>query len=98
MAFRLCDWINHRPRRQTERAIEANVYPLLRTSESTPLLGTVLHWLHTHIMIPAPLAISGRHLLGCTFSTRAEALVVLGFWVLSIAFTIVGYNTFAGNI
>ncbi|KAJ5311898.1 hypothetical protein N7508_002728 [Penicillium antarcticum] len=98
MALRLSDWKFHRRQRQTERVIEANVYPFLRTLEHTPILGTMIHWLHTHIMTPAPLATRGRHLLGCAFSTRAEALVVLGFWVLSTVFSIVGYHTFTGNI
>ncbi|KAJ5746842.1 uncharacterized protein N7511_008538 [Penicillium nucicola] len=98
MAFRLFDWKVYRRQRHTERVLESNVYPLLRTLEDAPILGTVLHWLHTHIVIPAPLATRGRHLLGCTFSTRAEALVVLGFWTLSIVFSLVGYHTFPGNI
>ena len=97
MVYRLCDWAFYRRARSTERVIDSNVYPLMRTLEKTPLVGTWLHWIQTHIMIPAPLA-TRRYLLGSTFSTRVEALIVMGFWAMSIILSVVGYRTFPGNI
>ncbi|KAJ6148790.1 hypothetical protein N7497_010772 [Penicillium chrysogenum] len=82
-----------------ERALESNVYPLIKLLKNTPLVGTGLHWIQTHLMIPSPLATThGRHLLGFTFSTRVEALIVVGFWTISIVLSVVGYRTFPGNI
>lgn len=99
MAYRLCDWLFYGRQRRAERALESNVYPLIKFLENIPLVGTGLHWIQTHLMIPAPLATThGRHLLGFTFSTRAEALIVVGFWMISIVLSVVGYRTFPGNI
>ncbi|KAJ5826477.1 hypothetical protein N7447_003240 [Penicillium robsamsonii] len=99
MVYRLSDWLFYRRQRRAERALESNMYPLIRLLEHIPLVGTCLHWVRTHIMIPAPLATTyGRHLLGFTFSTRVEALIVMGFWTLSIVLSVVGYRTFPGNI
>mgnify|MGYP006876460170 FL=1 len=99
MAYRLCDWLFHRRQRCAERALESNVYPLIKLLKNTPLVGTGLHWIQTHLMIPSPLATThGRHLLGFTFSTRVEALIVVGFWTISIVLSVVGYRTFPGNI
>jgi len=56
------------------------------------------HWLQTHLIVPAPLATTGRALIGFTFSNRAESLVVAGFWLISIVLSLVGYRTFPGNI
>ncbi|CAI7630693.1 unnamed protein product [Penicillium glandicola] len=99
MAYRLSDWLFHRRQRRAERAFESNVYPLIKLLENIPLVGTGLHWIQTHLMIPAPLETThGRYLLGFTFSTRAEALIVMGFWMISITLSVVGYRTFPGNI
>lgn len=99
MAYRLSDWLFHRRQRRVERVLESNVYPLMRSLDDMPLVGTGLHWIQTHLMIPPPLAAShGRYLLGFTFSTRVEALIVVGFWTLSIVLSVVGYHTFPGNI
>ncbi|KAJ6118066.1 hypothetical protein N7471_013943 [Penicillium samsonianum] len=99
MAYRLCDWLFYGRQRRAERALESNVYPLIKFLENIPLVGTGLHWIQTHLMIPAPLATThGRHLLGFTFSTRVEALIVVGFWMISIVLSVVGYRTFPGNI
>ncbi|OQD97272.1 hypothetical protein PENVUL_c084G06606 [Penicillium vulpinum] len=99
MAYRLADWLFHRRQRRAERALECNVYPVIKLLESIPLLGTGIHWIQTHVMIPGPLtAKNGRHLLGFTFSTRVEALIVVGFWMISIVLSVVGYRTFPGNI
>ncbi|KAJ5131567.1 uncharacterized protein N7515_007606 [Penicillium bovifimosum] len=99
MMYRLSDWVLHSRQRSTERAIESNMYPLMRVLERTPLVGTGLHWIQTHLIVPSPLATThGRYMLGCTFSTRAEALVITGFWLISIILSVVGYRTFTGNI
>ncbi|CAG8879746.1 unnamed protein product [Penicillium salamii] len=97
MISRLCIWAFHRRRSPKERSLESNVYPFVGTLEKLPLAGTCLHWIQTHIMIPAPLA-TRKCILGFTFSTRAEALIVLGFWVLSIVLSVIGYRTFPDNI
>ncbi|KAK4868476.1 hypothetical protein LT330_007198 [Penicillium expansum] len=99
MVYRLSDWLFHRQQRRAERALESNVYPLVKLLENIPFVGTGLHWIQTHLMIPAPLATThGRYLLGFTFSTRVEALIVVGFWMISIVLSVVGYRTFPGNI
>ncbi|KAJ5343706.1 uncharacterized protein N7506_003530 [Penicillium brevicompactum] len=97
MISRICVWAFHRRHRQTERAVESNAYPLIRSLEKTPIAGTCLHWIQTHIMIPPPLP-TRKCVLGCTFSTRVEALIVMGFWALSIILSLVYYKTFSGNI
>jgi ferric-chelate reductase len=99
MVYRLCDWLFHRRQRHAERALESNVYPLIKCLENIPLVGVGIHWIQTHLMIPAPLAAThGRRFLGFTFSTRVEAVIVMGFWTLSIVLSVVGYRTFPGNI
>lgn len=36
--------------------------------------------------------------MGFIFTSPAEAFVVLGFWILSVVLSVVGYRTFSGNI
>ncbi|CAG8133829.1 unnamed protein product [Penicillium olsonii] len=97
MISRLFVWAFHRRRGHKERSLESNAYPFVGTLEKIPLVGTCLHWVQTHVIIPAPLA-TRKCILGFTFSTRAEALIVFGFWTLSIVLSLVGYRTFSGNI
>ncbi|EKV18859.1 FRE family ferric-chelate reductase, putative [Penicillium digitatum PHI26] len=99
MIYRLSDWLFHRPQRRTERALESNVYPFTKLLKQVPWVGAGLQWIQTHLIIPTPLATThGRRLLGFTFSTRVEALIVVGFWMISILLSVVGYRTFPGNI
>ncbi|KAL5362004.1 hypothetical protein BJX96DRAFT_166324 [Aspergillus floccosus] len=52
----------------------------------------------THILVPSPIPSRGRQFFWWTFPTRAEALIVLLFWILSITFCAVDYRVFSGNI
>ncbi|OOQ82797.1 putative plasma membrane ferric-chelate reductase (Fre2) [Penicillium brasilianum] len=77
---------------------EPSIYPPTGSCRQISFVDNVVNWVSTHLIIPAPLAGRGRHLLSCTFTSRAEALVVGGFWLLSIILSVVGYRTFPGNI
>ncbi|KAL4777278.1 ferric reductase like transmembrane component-domain-containing protein [Aspergillus nidulans var. acristatus] len=63
----------------------------------TPL-RRIHHFLYTHLLVPTALPSNGRRLLCWTFSNRAEALVTLGFWILSIALCSVSYRLSTDNI
>lgn len=98
MGSRVGTWLlNHRTPR-LGRDLESCLYLETATGDLRPWVGGLLHWVRTHLVVPAPLARRGRNLLGCTFSTRVEALVIGGFWLLSIILSFVGYRTFPGNI
>lgn len=98
MFYRLCRWAIYHRKPRIQRGIESQTYPLLNTWRAIPWVGSTIHWLQTHLIVSAPLASRGRELLLCTFSNRAEALAVGGFWILSIVLSLVGYRTFEGNI
>jgi ferric-chelate reductase len=83
---------------RAEREVESNTYPTTSTRYAIPWMGDAAHWVQTHLIVPAPLTNGGRKLLGCTFTNRGEALVVVGFWLLSTVLSVVGYRTFPGNI
>lgn len=80
-----------------EHEVESNVYPPTAARHNLPWKG-IVHWMQTHLIVPAPLPMGGRKLLGCTYTNRAEALVVVGFWLLSTVLSVIGYRTFPGNI
>jgi len=98
MSSRLYSWIlNSRSRSsQSEQEVESNTYPTAGTRYLP--WSSLIHWLQTHLVLPAPLPNGGRNLLGFTYTTRVEALVVGGFWFLSTLLSFLGYRTFAGNI
>ncbi|KAJ5586642.1 hypothetical protein N7450_006429 [Penicillium hetheringtonii] len=98
MSSRLYSWIlNSRSRiPQSEPEVESNTYPTAGTRYLP--WSSLIHWLQTHLVLPAPLPNGGRNLLGFTYTTRAEALVVGGFWLLSTLLSFLGYRTFPGNI
>ncbi|KAJ5657211.1 uncharacterized protein N7484_000860 [Penicillium longicatenatum] len=98
MCYRLCRWAIHHRKPRMQRGVESQTYPLLNRWRAIPLVGHTIHWLQTHLIVSAPLASRGREMLLCTFSNRAEALAVGGFWILSIVLSLVGYRTFEGNI
>ncbi|KAL4920041.1 ferric reductase like transmembrane component-domain-containing protein [Aspergillus aurantiobrunneus] len=56
------------------------------------------HWVQTHFLVPTTIPSSGRQFLWWTFSTRSEAIVSLGFWVLSTVSCAIGYRLFPENI
>ncbi|KAJ5666584.1 hypothetical protein N7462_010993 [Penicillium macrosclerotiorum] len=99
ISYRLWRWIlfNHRGY-HVGHGIESNIHPLNCTWIALPWLRHAFHWVQTHLIISPPLANQGRKFIGHTFSTRAEALVVAGFWIISITLSFVGYRTFPGNI
>lgn len=98
MASRLFHWILHQRKPREDCEVESQLYPSNKTWDFLPGVGGLIHWVQTHLIVPAPLATRGRHLLGCTYSSRAEALAVGGFWLLSIILSVVGYRTFSGNL
>jgi ferric-chelate reductase len=98
MSYRLCRWAIHHRKPRMQCGVESQTYPLLNTWQAIPWIGHTIHWLQTHLIVSAPLASRGREMLLCTFSNRAEALAVTGFWILSIVLSLIGYRTFEGNI
>ncbi|KAJ5160996.1 hypothetical protein N7492_006388 [Penicillium capsulatum] len=98
MVSRLCTWVIYHRKPRVQRDREFHALPRGSTEETFPWVRGFLHSVQTHLVVPAPLATRGRNLLGCTFSTRAEALAVVGFWILSITLSVIGYRTFPGNI
>lgn len=96
--YRLCSWGFPSQQREFDRGLESNTYPPIVPWHQLPLAVNVIHWVQTHLIIPAPLAGRGRHFVSCAFTTRAEALAVAGFWVLSLILSVIGYRTFPGNI
>lgn len=95
---RLCSWAFYSQQPELESGLEFNTYRAAGTWHQFPLIRNAVHWVKTHLIIPAPLAGCGRQFISCTFTSRAEALVVAGFWILSTILSIVGYRTFPGNI
>ncbi|KAJ5772635.1 hypothetical protein N7520_003164 [Penicillium odoratum] len=98
MSYRFCRWAIYHRKPRMQRGVESQTYPFLNKWHANPWVGQSIHWLQTHLIVAAPLASRGRQLLLCTFSNRAEALAVGGFWILSIVLSLVGYRTFTGNI
>lgn len=84
---------------RSEPEVESHTYYSAAGARyALPWIGNAVHWVKTHLIVPAPLPDRGRQFLGFTYTTRAEALVVAGFWILSAALSVVGYQTFPGNI
>ncbi|KAJ5638314.1 hypothetical protein N7490_008193 [Penicillium lividum] len=98
MSYRFCRWAIYHRKPRMQRGMESQTYPRLNKWHAHPWMGHSIHLLQTHLIVAAPLASRGRELLLCTFSNRAEALAVGGFWILSIVLSLVGYRTFTGNI
>ncbi|KAL4955189.1 ferric reductase like transmembrane component-domain-containing protein [Aspergillus filifer] len=61
-------------------------------------LRRIYHWFQTHFLVSTAIPYCGRQFLWWTFSSRGEALVTLGFWVLSIVLCCIGYRLFPENI
>ncbi|KAJ5167554.1 uncharacterized protein N7482_006335 [Penicillium canariense] len=95
---RLCEWMFYRRQHQFGPSPESNIPPSTDIWYGLPLVRDACRWMQTYLITPAPIVGQGRYLLGFTFSSRVEALAVLGFWFLGIIFTVVGYRTFPGNI
>ncbi|KAJ5378417.1 hypothetical protein N7509_011536 [Penicillium cosmopolitanum] len=98
MASRFYSRMIYSRKARPEREVESNTYPATGTKYAIPWMGNSAHWVQTHLTVPAPLPNGRRQLLGFTYTTRAEALAVAGFWLLSTVLSVVGYRTFPGNI
>ena len=95
--YRLCSWVPHHWQRNDETGPESHGYHSTGPWYRVGLGESLVNWAQTHL-IPAPLAGRGWRLMGCIFTTPAEAFVVVGFWILSVILSVVGYRTFSGNI
>ncbi|KAI9370713.1 ferric reductase like transmembrane component-domain-containing protein [Aspergillus egyptiacus] len=60
--------------------------------------GRVYHWIRTNLLVPTVIPPHGREFLCWTFPNRIEAIVTLGFWVLSTVLCAVSYRVFPDNI
>ncbi|KAL5340243.1 ferric reductase like transmembrane component-domain-containing protein [Aspergillus crustosus] len=58
----------------------------------------VYHWIQTHFLVATALPSEGREFFWWTFSNRAEALVTVGFWILSTVVCFIGYCASSENI
>ncbi|KAL2809434.1 ferric reductase like transmembrane component-domain-containing protein [Aspergillus granulosus] len=58
----------------------------------------VSHWIQTHFLVSTPVPSRGRELFWWTFSNRGEALVIIGFWVLSTVACAIDYRAFPENV
>ncbi|KAL4778280.1 ferric reductase like transmembrane component-domain-containing protein [Aspergillus varians] len=61
-------------------------------------LRQICHWIQMHFLVATAIPSWGRQFLWWTFSTRSEALITLGFWVLSIVGCAASYRLFPENI
>ncbi|KAL4899612.1 hypothetical protein BDW74DRAFT_188990 [Aspergillus multicolor] len=61
-------------------------------------LRRIFHFFETHLLVPTMFPSHGRKFLCWTFSNRAEALVALGFWVLSTVLCAISYRLSRENI
>lgn len=67
--------------------------------ESPP--STLVHWLRTHLIIPATISSHPFHqkmFMWNTIPKRLDMLIVAGFWIVSILLGCVDYLSFNGNI
>ncbi|KAL2820922.1 ferric reductase like transmembrane component-domain-containing protein [Aspergillus cavernicola] len=70
----------------------------LRTRSRYLPFQRIYHWIQTHFLVSTAMPSRGRQFLWWTFSTRIEAIVTLGFWVLSTVLCSVSYRIFPENI
>ncbi|KAJ6031642.1 hypothetical protein N7540_002374 [Penicillium herquei] len=98
IGYRLCHWLIYYRKAGRRRDFESQLYTATGAwYEKLPLVGITVHWIQTHILVASPIN-RGREVFLCTFSNRAEALAVAGFWIISIILSVIGYRTFKGNI
>ncbi|KAG5299756.1 ferric-chelate reductase [Histoplasma capsulatum G186AR] len=70
-----------------------------RSSLLFPPSRRMQHWIRTYFIIPAAFGTHHQRLLyWCAIPTRAVAIVVVLFYVLSLIFTCVGHDVFRGNL
>lgn len=55
-------------------------------------------WAYTHLIIAFPLKISHRRVLWFDLPTRIDAILIAGFWMLSVIFTGTTYRLYDDNI
>ncbi|KAL4863818.1 hypothetical protein BDV12DRAFT_177032 [Aspergillus spectabilis] len=72
--------------------------PSQRSTRSYLPFRCIYHWIQTHFIVATAIPSEGRQFFWWTFSNRTEALVTIGFWILSIVVSIVGYRLSSENI
>jgi ferric-chelate reductase len=72
------------------------------SQRATPLrylpFRQVSHWVETHLLVSTTIPSRGREFFWWTFSNRGEAIVVMGFWILSTVACVINYYAFPENI
>ncbi|KAL3477438.1 ferric reductase like transmembrane component-domain-containing protein [Aspergillus californicus] len=68
------------------------------TTSRSRLPSRIYNWIQTYFVVSTAIPSQGRQFLWWTFSNRLEAIVTLGFWVLSIALCAISYPLFPENI
>lgn len=94
---RFIGWIMSSRGHDTEHEIESNTYPLVPKHSAPFWVRSLSYWIETHLYVSTPLGKS-QEILTCTFSNRAEALAVAGFWIMSVALSFLAYDAFEGNL
>lgn len=94
---RVIRWLFKYRRTERDPEIESNTVTSRLNWHPPSGISSLVHWVKTHLLISTPLG-KGQEVLACTFSNRAEALAVAGFWVMSFVLSFVGYETFEGNL
>ncbi|KAJ5704275.1 hypothetical protein N7493_011413 [Penicillium malachiteum] len=100
VGYRLCHCFIYYRKAGPRQEIESQIYhDSTRKAwvENLPLVGNIAQWIQTHLLVASPIN-RGREVFSCTFSNRAEAFAVAGFWIISIVLSVIGYRTFLGNI
>nr|KMM71584.1 metalloreductase [Coccidioides posadasii RMSCC 3488] len=60
---------------------------------------TTRHWIRAYLILPPAIGDYHQRLLyWCAVPTRIEAIVIVLYYLLSLALTIVGYDVFKGNL
>jgi hypothetical protein len=61
-------------------------------------MAAVYQWIYTHFIIAFPLKISKRQVLWFDLPTRIDAILVVGYWILSIVLMSITYIISDDNI
>ncbi|KAL4877944.1 ferric reductase like transmembrane component-domain-containing protein [Aspergillus karnatakaensis] len=85
------------------RAIDHFVFskhhtPSQHSAQSHLPFRRIYHWFQTHFLVATTIPSEGREFFWWTFSNRTEALATIGFWILSIVTTFIGYRLSTENI
>ncbi|KAJ5816157.1 FAD-binding 8 [Penicillium robsamsonii] len=93
-------WAVFFSRRSVHGACDPETRPSLQSKKGP--LTSLFHSLRTHIVMPATFApaISNHQQLWLSHALpkRVDTLIVLGFWIVSIVLSCVGYDSFTGSL